>query len=192
MVTLTNQLINYMLTNATINTIISMPPKCNPSVMYASPSDLHDPKMIWVPKWFRRPSLKQTYPYLSKITFCSPHPEDLNKYKYNKSLNLKRQRSVIKYVPLCSNIHNQQWSGTSNSFLLMNQQYNLERQRSVINMFHYVLTSTARNDLKSATASFEPIEPLTFNRQSTVFFTQAAFLSLFLPHLPTIAKPIQT
>ena len=120
-------LTNYMLTNTTINAIISMPPKCNPSVMYASPSDLHDPKMIWVPKWFRRPSLKQAYPYLSKITFCSSHPENLNKYKYNKSLNLKRQRSVIKYVPLCSNIHNQQWSGTSNSFLLMNQQYNLLR-----------------------------------------------------------------
>ena len=37
-------LYSYMLTNATINAIISMPPKCNPSVIYASPSDLHDPK----------------------------------------------------------------------------------------------------------------------------------------------------
>ena len=143
-----------MLTNATINAIISMPSKCNPSVIHTSSNDLHVPKMIWVPlNGFG--VLPFPYPYLSKITFCPPHPENLNKYKYNKSLNLKRQRSVIKYVPLCSNIHNQQWSGTSNSFLLMNQQYNLKRQWSVINMFHYVLTSTTNNDLESTTASFQ-------------------------------------
>ena len=151
-----------------------MSSKCNPSVIHTSPNDLHVPKMIWVPlNGFG--VLPFPYPYLSKITFCPPHPENLNKYKYNKSLNLKRQRSVIKYVPLCSNIHNQQWSGTSNSFLLMNQQYNLKRQWSGIsNSFLWT--------------------HWTFNLQPSKhgFLHAGSLLSFFLPHLPTIAKPIQT